>query len=642
MRVRRFCLVVWSLTVCSIIVFLLLFGRRRARAVATLKFSQADALHDRAATDRWRAVLARRLGAAPATSARTEEGAQAWLDEYRELVAQDPDLRAVLVLRLADRAFTLRGRVHNLLRSPLQAERDALTILSPAALEEIHAMRSTDPENAVWPILLLAWELGGALERVRDLPDDRGPPGQWWQTFRMRDPQALHRATALARQHSQWTQADWQLNRQSDLIREAVKDLDLGPYEETAGLRAMLVPGLNQMRGIHRRCIFLGYESLQRGDREEARLWFETSLAVGQSRVSSDNLLIEALVEVLIVGETCSALRDWEAGGGDFLAAGRMAKRRTQVLSVYKPMTQHRHRFAFGAAMQALMASAYTMGSSAAAAALCALVSFAALGHLAAERRVQRRTALPVPDLRWRVLDTFWIAAVAVTPALLLTAVLICFRLALGPGASPNLNLSVNLVVVAVAMAVPTLLAGLSSRRIWRRLQEAGGTGKPSVFWPVLVWTVLIVLAAIIFLGRPLGLTGHPTQAGPPAGGVVIPLVLGATLVGVAGFAFSAIRAIARRGPSVAERAARTAWVVRAFTLATLVLVLFTLSAALITADRFDACWREAADVLRAETTHYLGRGWVKRYFGAPAETATQPVPEPVPEPNDPDPSPAD
>lgn len=641
MPTRRFCLVVWGLIVVSLVVFGLLYGRRVFHhAKIFLGVSKPHGVERLVEGDQGapagesKAVRAVRF--INEASIRSDRPVSAWLGEYRALTGAYPDLRPVLAVHLLEATMVYEDRALHPEQEANAAfaekAKAAAEVLRPAALAELTALRQTEPENALWPILTLIWDLEQGLRPVPWSPETPRPllDELAGEAYTIRDAQALGRARQLAEDHIHWGRVDWQVGRVRDLYAEAGRERGLAAYGEVVSIIGAIVPTWARIRRVNRHCLFLGYEALLRGDRAEARRWFDTSLTIGQSMLRRDAFLVETMVAALVLNKTYDALRDWHASSGDFRAAKRMGDRRNGVASamadIRKGMASD--RFVYGVVprrpMEALAASAYTTASGAAGAILCAFVSAVVAICLAVERRAQRRAVLEAPRVRWRPGDTVWTAAVALAPVALFAAVVVCF-----PPKAPSTSLPLNLTLVGGAAAAGTalLVGGLSCRRVWRRLREAGAGGRSSPLWLVLGALLVAALAAVA-----LGLIARPGQAGGPVRPVVTAAGLLVLAVAVVALVAGAVTALRRRRPWAAL-AVRSAWLLRAFGLATLILLLFALASGHVSAARFDAMWAESLKVLDAETEHYLGEKWIDRYFRVQDEPTSQPTTQPAPGP---------
>jgi hypothetical protein len=653
MPIRRFCLIVWGLTVVAIAGFALVVAlgpnsRFAAGGVLNPAQTQYSLMGEAGKEPSGQSKAARALRFLTGCGGESEKAAR-WLAEYRDLTAAYPDLRPVLAARLFQEALGAREHAADTDAGRATSTRwmALYNVIGPTALDEVAALRHEEPDNALWPVFLLMWELNGALQQVQNRTGETPPPIDRLagSTFVTRDPQALRRARELAQQHATWESADWQAARQMDLQLEFARERGLGPGRMVQVIGTLL-PHLAHLRHNHRQCLFLGYEALTQGNRDEARLWFETGLAIGRLSIRPNNCLVETLVSVLVLQSGYDAMRDWHASGGDFLSASRMGRQSDRVASASKAIQQaSRERFAGGlfpkADMQRVTAAGFTMLTAAGAAVVCVLVTIVAAVHLAVERRGQRRAGAPAPPVRWRLGDTLWTAGVALLPVLLFAVALACFP----PEVTGDYGKSLALLAGSVALAAATLLAGLSCRRAWTRIRAAGGAGSASPLWPLLALVGVGLLAALVLLGDRLALVGvigggggsaHPLvsiPAGPgaepsrdsadPFGSLLVLTTLAVLLAGAAALVIAAVKA-ARRRLRWGEGAVRTAWLVRAFSVAALVLVLFFLGSAVRAAARFDAMCAHAADMMPSETEHYLGPRWIDKYFKEPASPETQ------------------
>jgi len=633
MSTRRFCLVILLFIIVLVALFGLMASRHpfhmpradRVRQVPEGRFWEQTIRPKSEASKAGRAVAW--LDTELTRETVSETTASARLAEYRTLTADFPDLRPGLAEFLYNEAEDCQAYTRTRYDDVRQQAKyeAALKVLGPAAVAEVRALCEIEPENALWPVLLFSWELGDALEWDPEAPE--GPRGQWWfYGFEPGDPEALDRARGLARQHARWKRMrghwqDWRiLEPKSARKRGFLRAVS----ERSASVKALL-PLLSQMRETWRRCLFLGYEALQRGDRDEARLWFEATLSIGQALVAEDSLLVEVLVAMLVLDGGHMAMSDWHASVGNFIGAGRHKWARRRVIRAARVMRRRRDRdwwMAMGVPLEVgrrFIASTYVTATAMVAALIGAVVWLGSALWLLFEKRRQRRLAAPVRSVPWRFVDTLRTAALTATPLLVFATVLVCFP------PNPNDNRSgFQTMPAAAAVVVGTLLlvAGVTCRRVWQMLRAAGALDRSSRLWSVLRVLTLAGLAGLAFLWYPASMRvpeQEPKGATTPLVVLAVVLAVVVVFVGAVAMILSAIARLRGKSPNVV----RTEWLVRAFAVATLTLALFAVASWPATAATGRACWTTAVQTMDAETATLLGQGWIKKYFRTDVEDQT-------------------
>ena len=432
-----------------------------------------------------------------------EAAAARYVEEYRRAVREFPDLRPIIVPQLYSTAAHYHEEAPRS-SPPFRAHYQAMDrILWPVTIEELTLLSDEEPDNSAWSILLHYAELNEAVREPTPQPA-YVPNRPWTVTYEVVDTAALARVRTMVQHHAEWKRMDDRARERARLQVEALQERGFPPAFCGYWARgAVMLPVASCAQGLARRMQFLGYKALFRGDREEAHLWFDAIISLARSMLVKDASPGQAMIASTIANLGHDGLGDWYALQGDFFGATRhrnAVREASRAWEEYGFSLRAREAFIHSPAPKAgAFATAILLSAGTLAGAIVALVSWLVLiVWYALERREQRRHQSPVPDVPWGWRDALW--AVAVAAGLIVVLVVVAF----GAGLRPMRVEQLLPLIPAVLLAVPAFLAGVTCRRVWRRMVAAGGTGRASPLWTVLAIVMLITLVVLVVSGQPL------------------------------------------------------------------------------------------------------------------------------------------
>jgi len=483
-----------------------------------------------------------------------------WLATYEELKADSAGVRRLLVRSLIETLACVNERVTEDDDARARAQwAEYRAILEGPATAQLTAMQTARPDDALWSFLELRCHLSRAVKANPDYGVVDGDP------YSICDEAALERARQVARGHKSWGKINTDWRREWNLRTEYY----LVTHPKTPEAVARVITGtlsfyLSAFKPNVDACMYLGDEALKRRDFEEARLWYETVLAMCDSLVVPDNTIYMLFLVELGLWEGLRGMRDWHLMQGHLKAGREYAFWQQGIRHDYGEAavfdrTHDDPLLAFGprgvyAAMYrwCMLIMMAVVATYACLAAWFGLLIW--LGLLTAAHR-QGKDERPSPPVRWRAVDSLWSAGCGLVPYCVLAVVLLYL-------APENRGWALDdrfglQGLVPFAAFVPFVVGFWAARRAWSRLQAEGRTAPP--------FSILVGLFAIVPVALFLILYESAAPFGQRDALVVVGAAVGTPLLlSIALF----IRALVRKTPAIDDRIARTSWLLRALIVA--------------------------------------------------------------------------